>query len=184
AAIAIFLITLSFSAMGDVHEALMVDTTTNAERNRPRVLRLLLGMAGQGPVLVSCVLSWKSAEPTLAFVFTGLVVVAGTLRTVSGVRQPPRRTPHRGIAWNAFGNGLAERAQRCGELRLLPSRDLRVDCPRRRLRDSLPARVPATPAEPAAPASARGMREATVGAHPPAHLRPPTASYPAERDGR
>ncbi len=89
AVIAIFLFTLSFNAMGDIHEALMVDKTSTGERNRLSALRVVVGMAGQVLVLVFGFLFWKNAVPAWAFAFTGLVIAAGTLWTVLGVPEAP-----------------------------------------------------------------------------------------------
>jgi MFS family permease len=89
AVVAIFLFTLTFNTMDDVHGALLADLTEGAERNRLSALKVVVGMAGQVGILVLGFFLWKDGIPDSAFVLTGVLIAGGVLLTVLGVREPP-----------------------------------------------------------------------------------------------
>ena len=88
AILAIFLFTLTFNAMDDVHRALLVDVTTPAERNRLSALSVFVNMAGHVGILVLGFLLWTDRVPDSAFAITGALVALGVLVTVAVVREP------------------------------------------------------------------------------------------------
>jgi MFS family permease len=85
---AIFLFTLTFNTMDDIHKALLADVTTPGERNALSALSTVVNMAGQVGILVLGFAIWSSDVPDTAFVLTGGLVAAGVLLTVAGVREP------------------------------------------------------------------------------------------------
>jgi MFS family permease len=89
AIIAIFLFTLTFNTMDDVHGSLLADLTEGAERNRLSALKVVVGMAGQVGILVVGFFLWRDGIPDSAFVLTAVIIAAGVLLTVLGVREPP-----------------------------------------------------------------------------------------------
>jgi len=89
AVLSIFLFTLTFNTMDDVHGALMADLTEGAERNRLSALKVVVGMAGQVAILVIGFFLWRDGIPDSAFAFTAALIAAGVLVTVVGVREPP-----------------------------------------------------------------------------------------------
>jgi MFS family permease len=88
AILAIFLFTLTFNTMDDVHGALMADLTEGAERNRLSALKVVVGMAGQVGILVTGFFLWRDGIPDSAFVLTAALIAGGVLLTVLGVREP------------------------------------------------------------------------------------------------
>jgi Na+/melibiose symporter-like transporter len=88
AVVVIFLFTLTFNAMSDIHDALLVDITSERDRNRLSALRALVSMAGQVAILVLGFFVWRTVVPDSAFPVTGLLVAAGVLVTVLFVREP------------------------------------------------------------------------------------------------
>lgn len=88
AVIVIFLFTLSFNAMGDIHEALLVDVTSQAERDRVSAIRTIVSIGGQVGILVIGFFLWRSGVPDSAFAVTGVLMAAGLLVTVLGVHEP------------------------------------------------------------------------------------------------
>ena len=89
AVVAIFLFTLTFNTMDDVHGALLADLTEGAQRNRLSALKVVVGMAGQVGILVLGFFLWRDGIPDSAFVLTGVLIAGGVLLTVLGVREPP-----------------------------------------------------------------------------------------------
>jgi Na+/melibiose symporter-like transporter len=85
----IFLFTLTFNAMSDIHAALLVDITSESERNRLSALRVVVSMGGQVAILILGFLIWRSAVPDSAFPVTGLLIAAGIVLTVLFVHEPP-----------------------------------------------------------------------------------------------
>ncbi len=85
---AIFLFTLTFNAMDDIHKALMVDITTPAQRNRLSGWSVLVNMGGNVAILVLGFLLWSDGVPGWAFAFTGVLIAAGVMLTVLGVSEP------------------------------------------------------------------------------------------------
>jgi maltose/moltooligosaccharide transporter len=88
AVVIIFLFTMTFNAMSDIHDALLVDITSEQQRNRLSALRALVSMAGQVTILVLGFFVWRTVVPDSAFPVTGLLVAAGVLVTVLFVREP------------------------------------------------------------------------------------------------
>ncbi|HEX2323989.1 MAG TPA: MFS transporter [Chloroflexota bacterium] len=88
AIVAVFLFTLTFNTMDDVHGALMADLTEGAERNRLSALKVLVGMLGQVGILVVGFFLWRDGIPDSAFLVTGAIIACGVLVTVLGVREP------------------------------------------------------------------------------------------------
>jgi Na+/melibiose symporter-like transporter len=88
AVVVIFLFTLTFNAMSDIHDALLVDITSERERNRLSAMRALVSMAGQVAILVLGFFVWRTVVPDSAFPVTGLLVAAGVLVTVLFVHEP------------------------------------------------------------------------------------------------
>jgi maltose/moltooligosaccharide transporter len=86
--VAIFLFTLTFNTMDDVHQALLADITTPHERNSLSALSTVVNMAGQVGILVLGFVIWTNDVPETAFALTGALVAAGILLTVAGVREP------------------------------------------------------------------------------------------------
>jgi maltose/moltooligosaccharide transporter len=88
AVLVVFAFTLTFNAMADIHDALLVDITTEEQRNRLSALRIVVSMAGQVAILVLGFFIWRTAVPDSAFPVTGLLVACGVLVTVLFVREP------------------------------------------------------------------------------------------------
>ncbi len=88
AVIIIFAFTLLFNAMGDIHEALLVDLTTEAERNRVSAIRTVVSIGGQVAILLLGFLIWTDHVPDSAFVVAGAIMAAGILLTVVFVHEP------------------------------------------------------------------------------------------------
>jgi maltose/moltooligosaccharide transporter len=84
----IFLFTLTFNAMADIHDALLVDVTSEAERNQLSALRIVVSTAGQVSILVLGFLIWRNRVPVSAFPIAGLAMAAGLLITVLFVHEP------------------------------------------------------------------------------------------------
>src|SRR6266852_2808173 len=89
AIVAIFLFTLTFNSMDDIHKALLVDLTRPAERNRLSAWAVVINMAGQVGILVLGFLLWPENVSDLAFALAGALMALGVLVTVVGVREPP-----------------------------------------------------------------------------------------------
>jgi MFS family permease len=105
AVVAIFLFTLTFNLMDDVHGALLADLTEGGERNVLSALKVVVDMAGQVGILVLGFLLWKERVPDAAFAVTGALIAAGVLLTVLGVREPAP------AVWAAERQAAAVRAQ-------------------------------------------------------------------------
>jgi maltose/moltooligosaccharide transporter len=88
AVVGIFLFTLAFNSMDDLHKALLADITPPEDRNRLSGLYVVVDMAGQVGILLLGFLLWTDRVPDLAFVITAVLVAAGVLLTVVGVREP------------------------------------------------------------------------------------------------
>jgi MFS family permease len=88
AAFAIFLFTLAFNTMDDIHKSLMADIAEGEARNRLAALRVLVEMIGQVGILAAGALLWQVTIPPSAFVVTGAVMAIGVFVTVIGVREP------------------------------------------------------------------------------------------------
>jgi MFS family permease len=85
--LAIFLFTLAFNAMDDVHKALLADVAGPAERNGLSALSVVVDMGGQVVLLALGFALWGDYVPDSAFVITGILVAAGVLLTVVGVAE-------------------------------------------------------------------------------------------------
>lgn len=88
AVLAIFLFTLTFNSMDDLHKALLADVTAPHERSALSALSVVVDMAGQVGILVLGFAIWKDAVPDSAFAITGILVALGVVLTVVGVREP------------------------------------------------------------------------------------------------
>jgi len=88
AIVTIFLFTLAFNAMGDIHDALLVDVTSHDERDRVSALRTVVSIGGQVAILVLGFFIWRNGVPDSAFAITALLMMAGILTTVLFVREP------------------------------------------------------------------------------------------------
>jgi MFS family permease len=88
AILAIFLFTLAFNAMDDVHKALLADVAGPDERNGLSALSVVVDMAGQVVLLALGFALWSDHVPDSAFVIAGVLVAGGVLLTVIGVREP------------------------------------------------------------------------------------------------
>lgn len=88
AIITILAFTILFNAMDDVHQALLVDVTEPAERNRLSSLSVVVNFVGQVAILVLGFLLWQDEVPPSAFAVTAGLVGVGMLITVIGVREP------------------------------------------------------------------------------------------------
>ena len=84
----IFLFTMTFNAMTDIHDALLIDLTSESERNRLSALRVVVYMAGSVAILVLGSLIWKNGVPDSAFAITAALMAAGVLLTVLAIREP------------------------------------------------------------------------------------------------
>lgn len=102
----IFLFTVTFNSMDDLHKALLADVTTPEERNTLSGLNVVVDMAGQVGILLLGFLLWTQAVPEEAFVITGILMSAGVLLTVWGVKEPPP------AVWNAERVSLSESGPR------------------------------------------------------------------------
>jgi maltose/moltooligosaccharide transporter len=88
AILAIFLFTLAFNSMDDIHKALLADVAGPLERNALSALSVVVDMAGEVLILIVGFLFWKDSVPDAAFIVTGALVALGVLWTVVGVREP------------------------------------------------------------------------------------------------
>jgi MFS family permease len=87
--VVIFLFTVTFNSMDDIHKALLVDVTTERERNGLSAWSVVVSMAGQVGILVLGFALWRDGVPDSAFAVTGALMAAGVLVCVLGVREPP-----------------------------------------------------------------------------------------------
>jgi MFS family permease len=86
---AIFLFTLTFNLMDDIHKALLPDIADDARRDRLSAISVVVDMGSQVIILAVLAALWAAAVSDAAFVLTGAIVAAGILVTVLGVREPP-----------------------------------------------------------------------------------------------
>jgi maltose/moltooligosaccharide transporter len=89
AVLAIFLFTLTFNLMDDIHKALLADIARGDERNRLSAFSVVVDMGGQVAILVLGFLLWQEAVPDSAFAVAGGLLFVGVLVTVLGIREPP-----------------------------------------------------------------------------------------------
>jgi MFS family permease len=88
AIVAIFLFTLTFNAMDDLHKALLADVAGPKDRNWLSALSAVVDLAAQVGILALGFLIWKENVPDSAFAIAGALVALGALVTVIGVREP------------------------------------------------------------------------------------------------
>jgi MFS family permease len=88
AIVAIFLFTLTFNAMDDLHKALLADVAGPKDRNWLSALSAVVDLAAQVGILGLGFLIWKENVPDSAFAIAGALVALGALVTVIGVREP------------------------------------------------------------------------------------------------
>lgn len=85
----IILFTLTFNLGDDVHKALRADLAEGAELNILSSLATVVEIAAQAGILVLGFLIWTTEVPDWAFILAGVLVAAGVVATVLGVREPP-----------------------------------------------------------------------------------------------
>src|SRR5688572_27273712 len=90
--VAVFLFTLAFNTMDDIHKALLPDLTTGAARNRLSSLSVVVDMAGQVGLLTLGFFLWSTGVPDSAFALAGALMACGVLLTVLLVREPDPET--------------------------------------------------------------------------------------------
>lgn len=83
-----FLFTLTWDVAADIHDALLVDLTGPAERNRVSALRVVVQMVGQVGILLLGALIWRNRVPDSAFSIAGALLAIPMLVTVVFVREP------------------------------------------------------------------------------------------------
>jgi MFS family permease len=88
AIVVIFLFTLTFNVMDDIHKALLADVTTPDERNGLSAWAVTVDMAGNVAILVLGFSLWRERVPAEAFAVAGALLALGALITVVGVREP------------------------------------------------------------------------------------------------
>jgi maltose/moltooligosaccharide transporter len=88
AIVVIFLFTLTFNVMDDVHKALLADVTTPDERNGLSAWAVTIDIAGNVAILILGFSLWRERVPAEAFAVAGLLLALGVLITVVGVREP------------------------------------------------------------------------------------------------
>jgi MFS family permease len=88
AIVAIFLFTLAFNLMDDVHGSLLVDVAEGGARNRLAALKVVVETVGQVGLLLLGFVLWTTSVPDSAFAVAGALIAAGVLVTVLGVREP------------------------------------------------------------------------------------------------
>src|SRR5581483_8987831 len=88
AVVVIFLFTLTFNVMDDIHKALLADVTTPDERNGLSAWAVTIDMAGNVAILILGFALWRERVPAEAFAAAGLLLALGVLITVVGVREP------------------------------------------------------------------------------------------------
>jgi maltose/moltooligosaccharide transporter len=94
--VVILLYTAWYNAADDIHQALLVDITSERERNRLAARSVVVHFAGQVAILLLGFAVWSEAVPDWAFSFTGALLVLGALVTVLGVKETnraPREPP-------------------------------------------------------------------------------------------
>jgi MFS family permease len=84
----IFLFTIAFNSMDDLHKALLADITRTEDRNLLSGLSVAVGMAGQVAILGLGFILWSDGVPDSAFVLTAVIIAVGMLVTVVGVPEP------------------------------------------------------------------------------------------------
>ena len=104
----IFLFTITFNMMDDIHKSLLADITGPAERNTLSAWSVVLMMAGQVAILVVGFALWRDGVPDSAFVVTGVLMAVSVLITVVGVREPAP------AVWEADRQAAAAEAESTG----------------------------------------------------------------------
>jgi MFS family permease len=84
----IFLFTLFFNVAEDTHKALLADLTEGPSRTRLAALSTIANIGGQAGLLVLGFLIWSDGVPDSAFLVAAVLVAAGVVGTVLGVREP------------------------------------------------------------------------------------------------
>jgi MFS family permease len=88
AILAIFLFTLMFNVMDDLHKALLADVTTPDERNALSAWSVVVDMIGNVAILAVGFFIWRDHVPAEAFAVAGALLAVGVVVTVLGVREP------------------------------------------------------------------------------------------------
>ncbi len=87
--VAIYLFTLSFNVMDDLHKALLADVTVGPARTRLASLHVVVMALGQVLILVVGAMFWRSTVPDWAFALAGGIVLVGAVANVLWVQEPP-----------------------------------------------------------------------------------------------
>jgi len=86
--VAIYLFTLSFNVMDDLHKALLADVTVGPARTRLASLHVVVMALGQVSILVVGAMFWRSTVPDWAFALAGGIVLVGAVANVLWVQEP------------------------------------------------------------------------------------------------
>ena len=87
--VAIYLFTLSFNVMDDIHKTLLADVTVGPARTRLASLHAVVMALGQVLILVVGALFWRQSVPDWSFTLAGALVVMGAVANVLWVRETP-----------------------------------------------------------------------------------------------
>jgi maltose/moltooligosaccharide transporter len=85
---AIYLFTLSFNVMDDLHKALLADVTVGPARTRLASLHVVVMALGQVLILVVGAAFWRRTVPDWAFGLAGGLVLVGAVANVLWVQEP------------------------------------------------------------------------------------------------
>jgi MFS family permease len=88
AIIAIFVFTLLFNAMDDVHRALLADIADGPDRTKLAGYSVVAAAVGQVVILFGGSLLWRESVNDSAFLVTGALLALGAVVTVAGVVEP------------------------------------------------------------------------------------------------
>ena len=107
--LAVFLFTLTFNMVDDLHKTLRADLAEEAELNFLSSLATIVDIGAQVAFLVLGFLIWSDRVPDSAFSLAGALIAVGVLVTTFGIREPPPEvwaTMH-----SAEANGVAPSAR-------------------------------------------------------------------------
>jgi maltose/moltooligosaccharide transporter len=112
----IFLFTITFNSMDDLHKALLADITSPEDRNTLSGFNVVVDMSGQVAILLLGFVLWTDRVPDQAFLLAGVLMALGILLTVFGVREPDpevwRADRLSAVVGSEKGLGLIEGARR------------------------------------------------------------------------
>ena len=84
----LFLFTVAWNMMDDLHKAMLPDLTEGPSRNRLSSFMVVVDMSAQVGFLILAFALWTQGIPDWAFLVVAGLVAAGILLTVVGVREP------------------------------------------------------------------------------------------------